>query len=57
MRVIHVLKDGSQVEDITGHVVKMEDAGTLYSLIREINRKSEQSQTRKLSGNETGSNN
>lgn len=40
MHVIHILKDGSQVEDITGHVVKMEDAGTLYNLIREINSKS-----------------
>ena len=57
MRVIHVLKDGSQVEDITGHVVRIEDAGTLYKMIREINRKFEQSQNRKLSGNETGSNN
>ena len=57
MRVIHVLKDGSEVEDITGHVVKVEDAGALYGLIRDINRKSEQSQNRKLSGNETGSKN
>lgn len=40
MRIIHILKDGSQVEDITGRVVKMDDADTLYSLIREINRKS-----------------
>ena len=40
MRVIHILKDGSQVDDITGHVVKMEDAGTVYNLIREINRDS-----------------
>lgn len=57
MRVIHILKDGSEIEDITGHVVKMEDAGTLYEMIRGINRKSEQNQNRKPSGNETGSNN
>lgn len=56
MRVIHILKDGSEVEDITGRVVKMEDAGTLYSLIREINNKSKK-KNRELSGNETGSNN
>lgn len=42
MRVIHVLKDGSQVDDITGRVVKIDDAGALYGLIRKINRKSEQ---------------
>lgn len=41
MRVIHILKDGSQVDDITGHVVKMEDARSLYCLIRDINSKTE----------------
>ena len=30
MAVYHVLKDGSTVKDITGHVVKMADAETLY---------------------------
>lgn len=55
MRVIHVLKDGSEIEDITGHVVRVEDAEPLYKMIREINRKSDQNLT--LSGNETGSNN
>ena len=38
MAVIHILKDGSIVEDITGHVVKIEDAKTLYQLIDGINR-------------------
>lgn len=47
MRVIHVLKDGSKVEDIRGHVVKMEDAEPLYKMIRDINRKSEQTQSQK----------
>lgn len=39
MAVIHILKDGSVVKDITGHVVRMEDAGPLYELIDSINRK------------------
>lgn len=39
MRVIHILKDGSRVVDITGHVVRVEDAGPLYQLIDSINRK------------------
>ena len=39
MAVIHILKDGSIVKDITGHVVRMEDAGPLYDLIDSINRK------------------
>lgn len=39
MRVIHILKDGSQVEDITGHVVKMEDVNPLYQMIHNINRR------------------
>lgn len=38
MGVIHILKDGSIVKDITGHVVRMEDAGPLYDLIDSINR-------------------
>lgn len=38
MEVIHILKDGSVVKDITGHVVRMEDAGPLYELIDRINR-------------------
>lgn len=54
MRVIHILKDGSQVEDITGHVVKMDDAAPLYNLIREINRKSSSQNIHTFSGCETG---
>lgn len=38
MNVMHILKDGSIVKDITGHVVRMEDAGPLYDLIDRINR-------------------
>jgi hypothetical protein len=42
MRVIHILKDGSRVDDITGRVVRMEDAETLYKMIHAINNKSHQ---------------
>lgn len=49
MRVIHILKDGSEVENITGRVVRIDDADTLYSLIRKINSKSEK---RKIVNNE-----
>lgn len=38
MGVVHILKDGSIVKDITGHVVRVEDAGPLYQLIDSINR-------------------
>lgn len=38
MSVIHILKDGSIVEDIAGRVVKVEDAGPVYQLINKINR-------------------
>lgn len=37
MRVIHILKDGSVVNDITGHVVRIEDAEPLYHLMDSIN--------------------
>ena len=38
MQVVHILKDGSLVEDITGHVVQVEDAEAVYRLIDSINR-------------------
>ena len=37
--VIHILKDGTKPKDITGHVVKYEDAKTVYQLISNINSK------------------
>jgi hypothetical protein len=39
MAVIHVLKDGSQVATLKGHVVKMADAEPLYRFIHSINQK------------------
>lgn len=39
MAVINILKDGSTVEDLTGHVVRIEDARALYQMIDTINRK------------------
>ena len=55
MRVIHILKDGSAVEDIVGHVVRIEDAGALYNLIHAINSKSGTMKTREKSGRKVGS--
>lgn len=37
MGVIHILKDGSTVTDISGRVVKVEDAGAIYQLFNNIN--------------------
>lgn len=37
MGVIHIMKDGSRREDITGLVVPLEDAGPLYRYIHSIN--------------------
>ena len=39
MAIVHILKDGSVVKDITGRVVRIEDASPLYQLITNINRK------------------
>ena len=33
----HILRDGTVLNDITGHVVKVEDAETVYTLIDKIN--------------------
>lgn len=38
MAVIHILKDGSVVNDISGRVIKMEDAVPLYQLLDTISR-------------------
>lgn len=39
MEVIHVLKDGSVVTDITGYVVKIQDAAPLYHLLHTLGKK------------------
>lgn len=36
--VYHILADGTTVTDITGHIVKMEDAPAVYELMDSINR-------------------
>lgn len=33
----HILKDGAVLNDITGHVVKQEDAPVVYNLICKVN--------------------
>ena len=35
--IYHILKDGTVLEDITGHVVQVEDAEPVYRLMRAIN--------------------
>jgi len=39
MAVRHILKDGRSVPDIAGTVIRLNEFGTVYSVIREINRK------------------
>ena len=39
MSVVHILKNGSILNDITGHIVKIEDAKSVYQLLDGINRK------------------
>ena len=41
MAVKHILKDGQAVNDIQGHVVKMENAEAVYSLMDKINQRKE----------------
>ena len=37
MAVYHILKDGSTLTDITGHVVRIEDAAPFYELLSNFN--------------------
>ena len=39
MAVIHILKDGTQVESIDGRVVRLEDAEPVYHLMDNINKR------------------
>ena len=41
--IIHILKDGTVKNDISGHVVKIEDAEPLYQLIENISKKKHES--------------
>ena len=36
--VTHILKDGTRLADIKGHVIKKEDCPAVYALLAEINR-------------------
>ncbi len=47
MGVFHILKDGSRPTDITGHIVRVEDANPLYQYLHSINRKKSQGKNRK----------
>lgn len=37
MAITHILKDGTILTDISGHVVRMEDARSVYTLMDKIN--------------------
>lgn len=41
IRIHHVLKDGTEVPDVAGHVVRMTDNSELYQVIKSIERKEE----------------
>ena len=45
MKIIHVLADGKRVDDITGHVVKVEKDNPLYEIIGRISRKVSEKKT------------
>lgn len=39
MTIKHIMKDGTVLTNISGHVVKMEDARSVYDLMDRINQK------------------
>lgn len=51
MSVFHILKDGSRPTDITGHIVRLEDANPLYQLLHSINRKKSQVKKKNTNSN------
>ena len=41
--VIHILRDGNQVTDISGKKVRQEDAPSIYALIQKMRKENEKS--------------
>ena len=41
--VKHIMKDGTVLNDITGHTVKMEDAPTVYEILERLKKKRRES--------------
>lgn len=39
--IIHILRDGTVVPDIAGHIVKVEDCESIYSLVEHMNARKE----------------
>lgn len=39
MNIIHILKDGTIVKDITDHIIKQEDCPEVYEIIWRISQK------------------
>lgn len=37
MSITHILKDGTEIKDIQGHIVRASDAEPLYRMIHSIN--------------------
>lgn len=45
--IIHILKDGTRLEDISGHIVRIQEAETVYKLMDSINSRRVKSETEK----------
>ena len=43
MAIIHILKDGTRVDDIRGRVVKISDAAPFYELLHSMNKEARHS--------------
>jgi hypothetical protein len=41
MNIRHILKDGTEVKDVTGHVIKAKEHSVLYEIINRINQNEE----------------
>lgn len=39
MAIRHILRDGTEVADVTGRVIRLNEFGAAYAVIREIYRK------------------
>lgn len=48
IRIIHVLSNGTELKDIKGHVIKKEDAPTVYQVLEQIRKEKKWASSMKI---------
>ena len=44
VKITHVLKDGTVAADLTGHIVRVQDAQTVYTIAKQMRKRKDEKQ-------------